>query len=442
MPAAEPSLALSPNDRDLAVSVARRLLEPFGPVALPVWQADHPALAWRRSGLLELTGRPDGPGLVSPVPLTSLADGLLLALGALAPSADLPSNGAGLLGERARRLGLRRRGTASANGSARLLKTLDGHLALNLARTEDWHSLPALLGVAASDWREVAVHVARQPTADLVAQGRLLGMAIAPEGHPPSPTRPFSVQPPLQYAPVPSRRPLVVDLSALWAGPLAASLLGTLGARVVKVESLGRSDGARQGDPRFYDLLNAGKASVAFDFKDSEGVRRLRALIDAADIVIESTRPRALEQLGIDAASVTRRGATWVSITAYGRGGATANLVGFGDDAAVAGGASAAMQRGWGESLFVGDAISDPLTGIAAAFAGWASWLAGGGRLVDIALADVIAYGCGLGEARGRELGAWQALAVADSGPLYSPRKPLGIARPLGADTAAILSEL
>ena len=40
--------------------------------------------------------------------------------------------------------------------------------------------------------------------------------------------------------------PLVVDLSALWAGPLCAHLLGLAGARVVKVESLGRPDGARR----------------------------------------------------------------------------------------------------------------------------------------------------------------------------------------------------
>ncbi|MBJ7483155.1 CoA transferase [Brevundimonas sp.] len=442
MRAAELSLALPRNDGSLAVSVARRLLEPLGPVDLPAWEADHPALAWRRSGLLELTGRPGGPGLVAPIPLTSLADGLVLALGALAPYADLPRNGAALLGERARRLGLRRRGQVSANGSARLLKTLDGHLALNLVRMEDWESLPALLGGTASEWCAVADLVARQPTADLVAQGHLLGMAIAPEGRPPSPARPFSIQPPLGAATIRSRRPLVVDLSALWAGPLAASLLGAMGARVVKIESLSRPDGARGGDPYFYDLLNGGKASVALDFKDPEGVGRLRALIDAADIVIESTRPRALEQLGIDAASVARRGATWVSVTAYGRTGVTANLIGFGDDTAVAGGASAAMRRGWGESLFVGDAIADPLTGLAAAFAAWASWLGGGGRLVDIALADVIAYASGLGEVSGSELSAWQAFAEADKGPLYSLRQPLGIASPLGADTVSLLSEL
>ena len=59
--------------------------------------------------------------------------------------------------------------------------------------------------------------------------------------------------------------PRVVDLSALWAGPLAASLLQRNGAEVIKVEDTRRPDGARRGDAAFYDLLNAGKRSVALD---------------------------------------------------------------------------------------------------------------------------------------------------------------------------------
>ena len=57
----------------------------------------------------------------------------------------------------------------------------------------------------------------------------------------------------------------MVDLSALWAGPLAASLLLEAGARVVKVEARDRPDGARSGPRPFFDLLNAGKESVAID---------------------------------------------------------------------------------------------------------------------------------------------------------------------------------
>ena len=58
---------------------------------------------------------------------------------------------------------------------------------------------------------------------------------------------------------------LVVDLSALWSGPLCAHLLTLAGARVVKVESASRLDGARRGPPAFFDLLHAGQESVVLD---------------------------------------------------------------------------------------------------------------------------------------------------------------------------------
>lgn len=419
-----------------AAAHAAALLGLFGLAGAPPFASDHPALAWRRAGLMAVTGRADGPGLVAPVALTSAADGALAALRCLAPGADLPENGALLLGERARLLGLTRQGAMSANGSCRLLETSDGRIALNLARPEDWESLPALLGAAAADWPAVARHAALHPSAALLAQGRLLGLAIAPDEAPPPPTAPLRLE--RWGAPCPREgAPLVVDLSALWAGPLAGALLAAAGARVVKVESRRRPDGARGGNRAFHDLLNAGKASVALDFADAEDVRMLHRLVGAADIVIESTRPRALAALGIDAGAQARRGCSWVSITAHGRAGAAAHWTGFGDDAAVAGGLSMAMREAWGETLFAGDAIADPLTGLTAAFAALASWRTGGGRLIALALSEVIAHARGLHTASAAETRRWQALAAADPAPPYGPRTAPAAAA-LGADNARI----
>src|SRR4029453_19173112 len=97
------------------------------------------------------------------------------------------------------------------------------------------------------------------------------------------------------------RPPLVVDLSSLWAGPLCAHLLGLQGARVVKVESTGRPDGARRGPAAFFDLLHGGPRGVARDLRDPAGAACLRRLLAAADVVVEASRPRALRQLGIEA---------------------------------------------------------------------------------------------------------------------------------------------
>lgn len=416
---------------------AHALLARLGCDKRPTVIADHPALAWRRAGLMETTGRADGPGLVAPAALASAADGALAAFKALAPDAALPANGALLLGERARLLGLRRGGRVSANGSCRLLATRSGTVALNLPRPEDWELLPALFGGPAEDWSTVARLAAWQERDALIAQGRLLGLAIAAD-RPTKPAQPFMSER-FEEARHGRDAPLVIDLSALWAGPLAASLLGMAGARVIKVESPRRPDGARAGHGRFYDLLNAGKGSVVVDFGAAEGVAQLCRLIDAADIVIEGSRHRALANLGIHAEEIAARGVTWVSITAHGRQGAAADWIGFGDDAAVAGGLASAMARAWDEPLFAGDAIADPLTGITAALAAWAGWRAGGGRLIALSLADVVANACALH--RQDDIGAWQALADADDAPLYAMRNPIGVARPIGADTDAVLAE-
>jgi len=68
----------------------------------------------------------------------------------------------------------------------------------------------------------------------------------------------------------------------------------------VKVESARRPDGARSGPAPFFDLLNAGKESVVVDLEAPGGVDALVGWLERADVVVESSRPRALAQLGID----------------------------------------------------------------------------------------------------------------------------------------------
>jgi hypothetical protein len=246
---------------------------------------------------------------------------------------------------------------------------------------------------------------------------------------------------------------LVVDLSAMWAGPLCARLLGLAGLRVVKVESTRRPDGARGGDPAFFRWLHGGHESVALDLASTAGRVALARLVAAADVVIEASRPRALAQLGIDAEAVVaaRPGTTWVSITGYGRTGEGAGRVAFGDDAAVAGGLVARDAEG--RPVFCGDAIADPITGLHAAAAALASVAAGGGHLLDVAMADAVAATCATpwravparpGDAGGEPTG-WVVDTASGVTPVARPRRPALAgppAHPLGADTAAVLGAL
>jgi crotonobetainyl-CoA:carnitine CoA-transferase CaiB-like acyl-CoA transferase len=166
--------------------------------------------------------------------------------------------------------------------------------------------------------------------------------------------------------------------------------------------------------------------------------------------VVESARPRALLQLGIDAAAMVEQvpGLTWVSITGYGRAEPGGSWVAFGDDAAVAAGLTIATGA---TPLFCGDAIADPLTGLLAAVAALESWRAGGGTLVDVALRDVVAHvlgseaPCGVATVRPCDVpGEWEVVAGNERQRVLPPRArtPTGRARPLGADTERVLRSL
>ena len=185
--------------------------------------------------------------------------------------------------------------------------------------------------------------------------------------------------------------PRVLDLSALWAGPLAGQLLAHSGARVVKVECARRPDAARRGNPALFALLNGAKEQRAFDFTTPAGRRELAREFRAADVVLEASRPRALAQLGFDAHAwlAARAGRVWCGLSGYGRRAPGAAWVALGDDAAAAAGLCYEVA---GAPLFVGDALADPLAGVHAALAVHAALRRGGGELLDLRLAGVVAH--------------------------------------------------
>jgi len=123
--------------------------------------------------------------------------------------------------------------------------------------------------------------------------------------------------------------------------------------------------------------------------------RTVKDLVAGADVVIEGSRPRALAGWGLDADQAVAGGATWVGITAYGR--AQGDRIGFGDDVAAGAGMvtwrEPSNPRQPSHPCFMGDAIADPLTGLAAAVAVMRVRTddAPGGHLLDISMASVVA---------------------------------------------------
>jgi hypothetical protein len=385
------------------------------------------------------------------IPLAWSADAALAKFGRATGSPAIAAlEGMTLLGERAMLGGFTIPDSVSAGGGCRLYETLDGTIALNLARTDDRELLPALFGSDEFDTgndSEIAQRAKEQNADWLIDRGRLIGLAIAGESEClPLPLRPCTTL--VSGPPAPRTGfvpPRVLDLSALWAGPLAAHLLWLAGAEVVKVESARRPDAMREGDDTFYRLLNQGKASVVLDFADAEDRQALLRLIAESDIVIEAARPRALAQLGIDAEGLVRStpGIAWITITAHGAEGEAAHWVGFGDDCGVAGGLTAAMRAASGKAGFVGDAIADPLTGLAAANKAWDAWSSGQGGRFGLAMSQVVAA-CLEDEQAARpvelqrELCTWATSAGAPFP--EAQHRPIGALPPRGADTRTLLA--
>lgn len=269
-------------------------------------------------------------------------------------------------------------GRTSAGGSCHLLEAADGWTAVNLSRPDDLAAVPALVALLSGAEGEPLHEVAKRTTAaEIAASAQLLGIAAAEHASASGPpVRTERLGEPSVRAPATLR---IVDLSALWAGPLCARLLGLAGARVTKVESTTRPDGARAGSPAFYRWLHEGHDSLVLDFASGA----LAEAVAGADIVIEASRARALRRLGVHAEEflAARPGRIWLSITGYGRDD---DRIAFGDDAAVAGGLTGLDAQG--DPVFLGDALADPVTGIHAAHATAHSLASGGGELLSVAM--------------------------------------------------------
>jgi hypothetical protein len=392
---------------------------------------------------MALTGRAEGQPLGAPGALIDLVHRATSTLNSCHEGAgleDVLQDGLALLGERAALAALTRRGPISCGGSTHLVPARDGFMAVSLARPDDVAALPAWLRLERDlpgddPWPAVYEAVAARCCAELDERAALLGLPFAALGSVlPADGGAFDLpigadclRPGLGGRDIAKAR--VLDLSSLWAGPLCGQLLAAAGADVVKVESATRPDGARRGPAPFFDLLNGAKRSVVLDLASPTGRHDLRRLIGAADVVIESARPRALAHMGIEAAAELGRPGgprVWASITSHGRRPGQAQRVGFGDVAAAAGGLVVYDDGG---PCFLADAVADPLTGLVTAAAVAAVLAAGGHWLLDAALAPLAASVAG------------PRLEV-EGLPAQPPRArpPTRSAPAWGSDTAAVLA--
>jgi len=97
----------------------------------------------------------------------------------------------------------------------------------------------------------------------------------------------------------------VLDLGTRIGAPFCATLLGELGADVIKIEQPGTGDMLRTIGPfeqdvsLFFAVEGRGKRSVTLDLSHERGQELLRALVVHADVLVENFRPGTLERWGI-----------------------------------------------------------------------------------------------------------------------------------------------
>lgn len=192
----------------------------------------------------------------------------------------------------------------------------------------------------------------------------------------------------------------VLDLSAVYSGPMAAAMLADQGADVIKVESPGgdicRRIGPAKGDiSATFVAMNRGKRSIVLDLKSADGRAVLSDLIVRTDVLMENFRPGVLAKLGFDRDRLEELNPRliYLSITGFGQDGPYTDARVY--DAviqAVSGMCASHLEKPGGEPGLVATTLCDKLTSLTAAQAVTAALLArerdGHGRVVELSMLD------------------------------------------------------
>ena len=189
----------------------------------------------------------------------------------------------------------------------------------------------------------------------------------------------------------------ILELAGIGPGPLAAMMLGDMGAEVVRIERPAAGDALMPLEPR-HDVVSRGRRSLALDLKDPAHVAVLLRLVERADGLIEGFRPGVMERLGLGPEACLARNPRLVfgRITGFGQAGPLAQSAGHDLNYLSLTGALAAMGR-------PGSPPAPPLN-LVADYGGGTMFLAFGmvcallerersglGQVVDAAMVDGVA---------------------------------------------------
>ncbi|MFI8303360.1 CaiB/BaiF CoA transferase family protein [Streptomyces sp. NPDC085927] len=208
---------------------------------------------------------------------------------------------------------------------------------------------------------------------------------------------------PVASAPAPPLAGLrVLDLATLFAGPLAATLLGDFGAEVVKVEHPRKPDPSRGHGPSkngvglWWKMLGRNKRTITLDLSTRGGRATLLRLAGTADVIIENFRPGTLEKwdLGWSELSAANPRLVLVRVTGFGQFGPYAHRPGFGTLAEAMSGFAAITGEPDAPPTLPPFGLADSIAGLTTAYAVLTALAGrestGEGQVVDMALIEPI----------------------------------------------------
>ncbi|MBK6017326.1 CaiB/BaiF CoA-transferase family protein [Streptomyces sp. MBT53] len=194
----------------------------------------------------------------------------------------------------------------------------------------------------------------------------------------------------------------VLDLATLFAGPLAATMLGDFGAEVIKVEHPTKPDPSRGHGPSkdgiglWWKLLGRNKRTITLDLSKPGGRDTLLRLAATADVIIENFRPGTLEKwdLGWAELSAANPKLVLARVTAFGQFGPYAHRPGFGTLAEAMSGFAAITGEPDAPPTLPPFGLADSIAGLATAYAVMTALAArdrtGEGQVVDMAIIEPI----------------------------------------------------
>ncbi len=193
-----------------------------------------------------------------------------------------------------------------------------------------------------------------------------------------------------------------MDVSTLFAGPLAATILGDFGADVIKIEHPAKGDPSRghgpakDGVPLWWTLLGRNKRCVTLNLSRPAGAELLKRILAGADVLIENFRPGTLERwgLGPDVLAEVNPRLVVARVTAFGQFGPYASRPGFGTLAEAMSGFAAITGEPDGPPTLPPFGLADGIAAITCAQAVTTALLArhttGAGQVIDLAIIEPI----------------------------------------------------